>query len=171
MKKNVLKYGLIAGLIVSMFMVGSIAFCYTTEKFEGSIIVGYASMFIAFSMVFVGVKSYRDKELNGLISFGNAFKIGLLISLVASTIYVIVWMVDYYFFVPDFMEKFTAVSIEKLNSSGLTAQEIADQTEEMNTMKELYKSPFMVIAFTYLEILPIGILVSLISAFILKKKA
>lgn len=171
MKQNVLKYGLIAGLIVSIFMVGSIAFCYTTEKFEGSIIVGYASMLIAFSMVFVGVKSYRDRELNGLISFGNAFKIGLLISLVASTIYVIVWMVDYYFFVPDFMEKFTSVSIEKLNSSGLTAQEIADQTEEMNSMKELYKSPFMVIAFTYLEILPIGILVSLISAFILRKKA
>ncbi|MEO5910978.1 MAG: DUF4199 domain-containing protein [Pelobium sp.] len=169
MKKKVWKYGLIAGALVSLWMVASIAYCYSTQQFEGSIWLGYASMIIAFSMIFVGVKNYRDKELNGIISFGKAFKMGLTISLVASTLYMLVWLIDYYVFVPDFMDKFTEHSISQIQEN-IDGTEVKAKIEEMNSMKELYKNPLMVILFTYLEILPVGLVVSLITAFILKRK-
>ncbi|UTA67207.1 MULTISPECIES: DUF4199 domain-containing protein [Emticicia] len=170
MKRIVLVSGLIAGLIVSTFMVCSTAYCYATQQFEGSIWVGYASMLLAFSLVFVGIKNYRDKHKNGVISFGQAFKVGLLISLVASTVYVVVWTIDYYVFVPDFMEVYSTRMIEKAKASGETAANIQEEIAMIQQSAGIYKSPLGVIAFTYFEILPVGLLVTLISALILKRK-
>ncbi len=170
MKKIVLVYGAIAGIIVSTFMVGSIAVCYKSQNFDGNIWVGYASMILAFSLTFVGIKNFRDKQNEGIISFGKAFKIGLYITLIASTIYVLTWMIDYYFFIPDFMEKFTSQAIEKARASGATASEISSKTAEFAEYNEMYKTPIGVMLLTYMEILPVGLLVSLISALILKKK-
>ena len=132
--------------------------------------VGYAAMLLAFSLVYVGVKRYRDEQNHGFITFGNALKVGLSISLVASTIYVITWMVDYYVFVPDFMDKFTVQFLQQIKDGGATPAEISSKTAEMNSMKELYKNPLWVVLFSYLEILPVGLVVSLISAVLLKRK-
>ncbi|MFA6082938.1 DUF4199 domain-containing protein [Mucilaginibacter sp.] len=170
MKKNVLVFGLISGFIVSAWAVGSIARCYTTGNFGGSMLLGYASMILAFSLVFVGIKNYRDKFNNGVISFGKAFKIGLLITLVASTVYVVTWLIDYYVFIPDFMDKYSAHIIRDAQNSGATAAEISSKTKEMATMKELYNTPVWVVLFTYMEIFPVGLLVTIIAALILKKK-
>ncbi|RYF88663.1 MAG: DUF4199 domain-containing protein, partial [Chitinophagaceae bacterium] len=103
MNKTILTYGALSGLIVSAFMMTSITMCYRSGNFEGSMLVGYASMVLAFSLIFVGIKKLRDKDLGGKITFGKAFKYGLFISLVASTIYVIAWAVNYNMFMPDFM--------------------------------------------------------------------
>ena len=170
MKRIVLICGLIAGAIVSTFMVCSIAICYANGSFEGNIWVGYASMLLAFSLVFVGIKNYRDKQNNGVISFGKAFKVGLLISLVASTVYVAVWLIDYYVFVPDFMDVYTSHMIEKAKESGETAAKIQEDIAKMEQSAKLYETPIGVIAFTYFEILPVGLIVTLISALILKRK-
>ena len=75
------------------------AYCYAYNNFNGSMVVGYSAMILAFSFVFVGVKNFRDKENAGVITFGKAFQIGFLIALIASSMYVITWMVDYYFFI------------------------------------------------------------------------
>src|SRR4051812_6020500 len=99
MKKNVLVFGLISGLIVVTLCLTFIAFCYKAGH-DGNMYIGYASQILALSLVFVGVKNYRDKENGGIISFGQALKLGVLISLVASTIYVIGWLIDYYLFMP-----------------------------------------------------------------------
>ncbi len=133
-------------------------------------LAGYAAMILSFSLVFVGVKNFRDKQNDGIISFGKAFKIGFLIALIASTMYVIAWMIDYYFFIPDFMDKFCSQAIASSKASGASQAEINAQTAEMDTYKEMYKNPFGVILLTYMEILPVGLVVSLISALILKKK-
>lgn len=133
-------------------------------------LVGYASMLLSFSMVFVGIKNYRDKYNDGIISFGNAFKIGLYISLIASTMYVLTWLVDYYLFIPDFMDKFCEQALQKSRMSGVSQAEMAIQTAEMDKYKEMYSTPIGVILLTYMEILPVGLVVSLISALILKKK-
>ncbi|MCE7064862.1 DUF4199 domain-containing protein [Dyadobacter sp. CY326] len=169
MKKTILVCGLIAGIIVSVFMVTSAAMCYKSEDFDGSIVLGYASMLLAFSLIFVGVKNYRDKFSNGNVSFGKAFTIGLYITLIASTVYVIVWLFDYYIFVPDFMEKYAAHVIRQSQAEGLTGAEMQQKVAEMDGYKEMYKSPIMIILFTYLEILPVGLVVSLLSALILKR--
>jgi hypothetical protein len=170
MKKIIITNGLIAGAIVAAFMVyGSIQM--NKADFEPSMVLGYTGMLIAYVFVFLGIKSYRDNHNNGVITFGTAFKIGMLISLIASTIYVGVWLIEYYCFYPDFMEKFSAKSIEDLSKANLSAAEIKAKTEEINMFKEWYKNPILVILLTYAEILiPIGLLVPIISALILKKK-
>jgi hypothetical protein len=170
MKKVVLVYGIIAGLIVTGMMAFSTGYFCAKGDFEGGMIYGYAAMIIAFSMIFVGVKTFRDKYNGGTINFGKAFKVGLFISLIASTIYVIGWLINYYCFMPDFMDKYAAVMIAKAKASGISVAELAKQTASMEQMKEWYKNPFFVILMTYVEILPVALVVTLITSLILKRK-
>ncbi|MES2372936.1 MAG: DUF4199 domain-containing protein [Bacteroidota bacterium] len=169
MKKVILVYGIIAGLIVAGMMAFSTGYFCAKGDFEGGMIYGYSAMIIAFSLIFVGVKSFRDKHNGGTINFGKAFKIGLFISLIASTIYVISWLINYYFFMPDFMDKYAAVMLDKAKSSGISADELAKETAKMAQMKEWYKNPLFVILMTYVEILPVGVIVTLITALVLKR--
>jgi hypothetical protein len=127
-------------------------------------------MLIAFIFIFVAVKSYRDNENNGVISFGEAFKIGFFITLIASTFYVATWLIEYCFFMPDFMDKFINSTMENLKAQGLSPTEIAAKSEEMEMYREWYKNPILVILMSYMEILPVGLLVTLISSLILKRK-
>jgi len=170
MKKNVTVFGLIAGVIVSVLMVLSMMRCYNDPNLEHSMLIGYASMLLAFSFIFVGIKNYRDKYNEGLITFGRAFKIGALISLIASTIYVVVWLVDYYLFMPDFMDKYVAQALREAKTNGASALELAKLSKELAFNREMYKNPVMVVLFTYMEILPVGLLTSLVAALILRKK-
>lgn len=170
MKQIVLKYGLIGGLIVGAVMLTGTLYCISTGKFEGSMVIGYASMLLAFSLVFVAVKQVRDKQLAGVISFGKAFKTALLVTLVTSTVYVVVWLICYYIFIPDFMDQYTGHMMAKAKADGLTQEALAEKSAQMEQYKAMYKNPLFVILFTYVEILPVGLLVSLIAAFILKKK-
>jgi len=173
MKKNIIIYGIIAGIIVSVLMVISINYISHVDgkvDYNISLLIGYASMLIAFSLVYVGIRNYRDKYNGGVISFGKAFKIGSMIVLIASTIYVVAWLIDYFFFVPDFMEKFSAQELDKLKASGASQIEIDKQTKEMANFAKMYKNPFFNAMMTYVEILPVGLIVTLISSLILKRK-
>jgi hypothetical protein len=173
MKKNIIIYGLIAGIVVSIlmqFIVNYISHCKGNVDFDTSMLIGYASMLIAFSLVFVGIRNYRDKYNEGVISFGKAFKIGSMIVLIASTIYVVAWLIDYFFFIPDFAEKYSAQMLDKLKASGASQIEIAKQTKEMANFARMYKNPFFNAMMTYIEILPVGLIVTLISSLILKRK-
>jgi len=173
MKKNILIYGLIAGIVVSILMLSSVNYlshCEGNVDYNTSMLIGYASMLIAFSLVFVGIRNYRDKYNEGVISFGKAFKIGILMVLVASTIYVIAWLIDYFFFIPDFVEKLTAHTLDELKASGASQAEIDKQTNEMANFARMYKNPFFNAMMTYVEILPVGLIVTLISSLILKRK-
>lgn len=173
MQKNILIYGLIAGVLVSVFMLLGINYfshCEGSVDYTTSMLIGYASMLIAFSLVFVGIRNYRDKYNGGLISFGKAFKTGILIVLIASTIYVIAWLIDYFFFIPDFMDKLLAQKLDQLKGDGASQAEINKEAKEMTDMMKLYKNPFLAALFTYVEILPVGLIVTLISALILKRK-
>ena len=170
MKKTILKYGAIAGLITTGMMIISTTLHKLNPDFKGSEIIGFTGMFIAFIFIFIGIKSFRDKQNSGVISFGTGFKIGLLISLIASTMYVLTWMIECHFFFPDFMEKYAAQAIEEAQRSGQSAMEIEATKQEMNKYIEWYKNPMLLMALTYMEILPIGLIFTLLSALILKKK-
>src|SRR5882672_5288287 len=174
MKKNIIIYGLIAGIVVSTLMLISVNSMSHREgnfDYNRSLLIGYASMLIAFSLVFVGIRNYRDKYNGGVISFGKAFKIGIMIVLIASTIYVVAWLIDYYFFIPDFLEKYSAHTLDKLKAGGASQIEIDKQTKEMANFARMYKNPFFNAMMTYVEILPVGLIVTLISSLILKRKA
>lgn len=172
MKKNVLVFGLISGLVASTIMAFSMIYMSKHPELEagtGSMVVGYLSMLISFSLIFVAVKNFRDKQNAGAISFGKAFLIGLLISFIASTMYVITWAFVHHYYMPDFMEKYAAAMIENAKAGGKPA-ELQKTIEQMNSYKEMYKNPFFFAMFSYMEILPVGLIVSLITAFLLKRK-
>lgn len=167
MKKIVLTYGLIAGLIVSIWMFATISISDAITQSDLGMYLGFTAMLVAFAFIFVGIKNYRDKYNGGWITFGSGFKIGLYISLIASTMYVVSWLIDFYFFIPDFMDKYMAASIEKLKAAGASAAEIQEQAD----FAALYKNnPLVCALFTYVEILPLGLVVSVIAALILKRK-
>ncbi|MES2062086.1 MAG: DUF4199 domain-containing protein [Bacteroidota bacterium] len=168
MKKTVIKFGLMAGLIASVWMLGSMALCYGSDKFEGSMLLGFSSMIIAFSVMYPAIKGYRDKHNNGIISFGEAFKMAITIAFIGSTMYVGSWLIDYYFFLPDFLEKYSAHIMAKAQSGGAT--EIAAKTKEVASMKKWYSSIFGVVFMTYMEIFPLGLIVAVIISLILKRK-
>lgn len=173
MKKNILIYGLIAGILVSflmLFSVNTLSHCEGSIDYDTSMLIGYASMLIAFSLVFVGIRNYRDKYNEGVISFGKAFKTGILIVLIASTIYVAAWLIDYFFFMPDFLDKYSAHTLDQLKAGGASPAEIEQQTKEMADFARMYKNPFFNAMMTYMEILPVGLLVTLTSSLILKRK-
>jgi hypothetical protein len=174
MKKNILTYGVIAGILVSGFMLWSMNYmshCEGNVDYGKSMLIGYASMLVAFSLVFVGIRNYRDKYNGGVISFGQAFKIGFMIALVASTFYVVAWLIDYFFFMPDFMEKYSAHELEQLKAKGASQMEIDEHIKKSASFARMYRNPLFNALITYCEILPVGLLVTLISSLILKRKA
>ncbi|MCW3085849.1 MAG: hypothetical protein JWP12_3215 [Bacteroidetes bacterium] len=175
MKKNSLVFGTISGVIISTFMGVSMAVmgCGSGETDGGSssMIIGFSAMAVAFSFIFVGVKNYRDKQNGGTLTFGKGFLLGLMISLVASTLYVITWGVEFHFFMPDFMDKYSAMQVKQLQGSGISGAALDEAVKSMESTTYSYKhNPFFFAMFTYMEILPIGILITLISALILRRK-
>lgn len=170
MKKNVLIFGLIAGLIASIMLVVAAVRCYHNKEFSGSMVMGFTLMILAFSFIFVGIKNYRDKFNNGAISFGKAFKIGISIAFIASTVYVLTWLIAYYGFIPDFMDKYAAHEIAKAKTDGKSVAEINQTMATMASYQEVYKNPIFVVLYTYLEIFPVGLIITLLSSLILKKR-
>ena len=174
MKKNIVIYGSIAGIVVSilmLFITNYLSHCEGNVDYDTSMLIGYASMLIALSLAFVGIRNYRNKYNGGVISFGKAFKIGLFMVLVASTIYVAAWLIAYFFFIPDFFEKYSAQMLDKLRTGGASQMEIEKQTKEMANLAVMYKNPLYNAAMTYMEILPVGLIVTLISSLILRRRA
>jgi Protein of unknown function (DUF4199) len=172
MRKNIIIYGLIAGIVVSILMVFNINYIGHAGNvdYNTSLFLGYASMLIAFSLVYVGIRNYRDKYNGGVISFGKAFKIGGMIVLIASTIYVIAWLIDYKFFVPDYMEKYSAQKLAGLKASGASQVKIDKETKELADLVRMLKDPLFNAMMAYAEILPVGLVVTFISSLILKRK-
>ena len=164
MNNIILKNGFFGGLVVSVVM------CYVTysmksnPEMEPNIYLGFGSMLVAFSFIVFGILQQR-KANNEMISFGSAFKTGLLIAFITSTIYVLVWLVIFYNFFPDFIERYGEIV-----AKNTPAEDLAAKQEELEWMKGVYKSPLGIIGMTYVEIFPLGIVAALISALILKKK-
>jgi hypothetical protein len=170
MKKNILIFGLIAGLIIGVLMVCNIWLGNKNPDNSHSLVIGYAVMVLGLALIFVGVKNFRDKYNQGSIGFGKALAIGLGITLIASTLYVIFWLVDFYVFIPDFMDKYADHMIKLARESGVSPADLNKKVAEINNMKEMYKNPVMVVLWTYLEIVPVGIIISLLTALLLKRK-
>lgn len=171
MKKIVLTFGLIAGAIVSS-MIALMPYCLSGQvDFDGMEVVGYSSMILAFLLVFFGIRSYRDNVNGGTITFGKAFRVGILITLVACTMYVVTWEIVYNNFMPDFLDRLSAHTMKKMQEDGESAAAIAAAQKQMQDMKGWYANPLLRILVTYLEIFPVGLIMTLISAAILKRRS
>jgi hypothetical protein len=169
MRKIVLTFGLIAGAIMSAMMLLATAF-QDQIGFDRGAIVGYTSMVLAFLMVFFGVRSYRDNVAGGAVTFGRAFKVGLLISVVASVCYVATWEVVYYKLAPDFSDKYAAYEVQKVKESGASEAQIARTLKQMTDFKKSYQNPLVNIAYTFIEPLPVALIFTLVTAGVLSRR-
>jgi hypothetical protein len=169
MRNTVLKFGLIAGAILSAMMLGTIPFM-DRIGFDKGMFVGYAGMVLAFLMVYFGVRSYRDKVAGGQIGFGRAFVVGLAITAIASICYVATWQFIYYKVTPDVTDKYVTYAIDKAKRSGASEASIAAQQKEITEMMAIYKNPLANVAITFLEPLPVGLLFTLVTAGLLGRR-
>lgn len=169
MRRVVLTYGLIAGAILAAMMFASMAF-WDRIGFDKGVVIGYSTMVAAFLMIFFGVRSYRDTVAGGAVSFGRAFKVGLLITLIASVIYVISWEIIYRQMVPDFADRYAAHVIERAEARGASAAEIAETRRQMDGYRAGYRNPLVRSAYTFLEPLPVGLVFTLVTAGILRRR-
>jgi hypothetical protein len=169
MKKTVLTFGLIGGAIMATMMFATLPFM-DKIGFDKGEIIGYTTMILAFMLVFFGIRSYRENVSDGHITFGRAFAVGILITLVACVCYVVAWEIIYFKFMPDFADKYASYVIEKARASGASQQVIDTQLQQMKSFKAMYDNPLINAAITFTEPFPIGLIVTLISAAILRKK-
>ena len=171
MKKIVLTFGLIAGGIMSLMFALTIPF-HDEIGFDRGVVIGYTSMVLAFLLVFFGIRTYRDNIAGGSVGFGQALKVGSLIVLVASVTYVMAWQVIYYGgIMPDYMTKYTAHVIDKERAKGASEAELAKKATEMQEFEEMYKNPLVNFGLTILEPLPVGLIITLVSAAVLRRKS
>ena len=169
MKKIVITFGVISGVISSVLMVGMLGFV-DRIGFDNGQIVGYSLMVLSFLMVFFGVRSYRENVGHGYITFGRGLAVGLLIMLISTAFYVATWEVVYFKITPEFGDKFTAYVVEQTRKSGATQPVIDAKIKEMQEFKAMYDKPLFNMAFTFIEPMPVGLPMVLLSALILRKR-
>ncbi len=169
MKRIVLTYGLISGAVLGVMMLITTLFAEQIG-FDRGAIVGYTSMVAAFVMIFFGVRAYRDQVLGGVIGFWAATRAGFLIMLVASTCYVATWEFVFYRLMPDFGDRYMAHELQKARENGVSEERLQAKEKELKQFYESYKNPLVNISFTFLEPLPVGLLITLVSAAGLSRK-
>jgi hypothetical protein len=170
MKKTVLTFGLIAGVMISVLMGGNLLIADKIGSGH-SLVLGYTTMVASFLLVYFGIRSYRDNALAGEISFGRAFACGILITLITCACYVAMWEVVYFNFMPHFMDSYFAAQIHKVQSQGLDPAATAARVAAIQHSQQLYQNPLVNMAYTFMEPLPVGLIITLISAAVLRRKA
>ncbi|WP_422345893.1 DUF4199 domain-containing protein [Parasphingorhabdus sp.] len=167
MLKIILVYGVISGgIVIGTMMLGLLT--SGGQGFFASEYFGYLMMLIALSMIFIGIKRYRDLELGGVIKFLPAFGFGLAIAAIAGLIYVCVW--EIYLFSTDyaFIHEYTSGLIEAKKAEGLSGDALDKFVSEMEDMRTSYAKPYIRLPMTFMEIFPVGLIISLLSASLLR---
>ena len=170
MKKTILIFGLISGVISSTLMLATIPFMDKLGHGNAAYVFGYTAIVLSFLLVYFGIRSFRDNYSHGEITFGRAFAIGLAITLISCVFYVITWEIAYFNFLPHFMDNYGAAAIDRLRASGASPEKIAAQVQQLNQMKQMYSNPLYNAALTFIEPFPVGLVITLISAAILRRK-
>lgn len=163
----VLTFGSLAGVAVSLPMLIAMSFSGSEHLFASEAF-GYLIMLIALSLIFVGVKRYRDEALGGVIRFPRALLLGLMISAVAAVIYVAAWELYLYRTDYAFIDEYVGQLIESRRQAGLSEQMLAAEIAELETMKANYSNRLFRLFITFTEIFPVGLLVSLVAAALLR---
>jgi Protein of unknown function (DUF4199) len=170
MKKTILTFGLISGVLSSVMMCGTIPFLRDLNHGNTGYYLGYTAIVLSFLLVFFGIRSYRDNLSNGAITFGRAFTIGIGITLISCVFYVVTWEIIYFNFLHGFMDSYFAHQIQKVQSAPGTPEAIEAKVAAIRHSQQLYENPFVNALYTFIEPFPVGLVITLISATILRKK-
>ena len=170
MKKTVLTFGLISGAVSTSMMLITVPFVDAIGWKKGEIL-GYTGIVLSALLVFFGVRSYRENAAGGRLTFGRGFAVGILITLISSACYVGTWEIVYFKFMPGFAEKYAAHMVERAKASGASPQKMDETERKAKQFTQMYHNPAINVAMTFMEVFPIGLMVTLVSAGILRKKA
>jgi Flp pilus assembly pilin Flp len=171
MRNIVLKYGLIAGLILVAMIYTMMGLVGDTSDFDKWEWIGFISMAGAFSMIFFAIRDYRDKIAGGVINFNYGFRIGIQITIVASFLYVIGWMIYFNFIDDSFIVRYTEFYERQLNASGKAVADIAKEMEAFKKNMADYNNPWVMAMSTFLEVFPVGLVITILCAFLMKRNA
>ena len=169
MKKTVLTFGVISGLISAVTMLATVPFMHKISSDKG-LIIGYTTIVLAGLLVFFGIRSYRDNASGGKLTFARGLAVGILISLLSNCFYVATWEVVSYKFMPDFAEKYASQMVEHAKSTGASQQKIDETARQANDFVRNYHNPLYKISMTFLEPFPVFLVITLLSAAILRRK-
>jgi hypothetical protein len=159
-------YGAIAGAIAIAVITASIA--VESLSHLQSQWFGYLVMLAALTLLFAGVTRYRDVDCGGVIGFGRALALGLGIAVVAGLVYVAGWEAYLATTDGDFMADYAASTIADMRAAGASEAEIAATEAQMAQAIEWYRQPLLRMLITFSEIFPVGLLVALASALVLR---
>ena len=173
MKQTVIKYGLTAGAIViaSVFVIGTLYQRDLINIRHGEYI-GYTGMLVSLTMVFLGIRSYREQHNGGSISFLKAMQIGLLISAIAAVMYFLggelynIWDPE---FGPKMLRNYTEYQLGLMQTKGAAAAEIDAMSKQMGEFVEMYKNPLVRFGVSLIEFVPVGLIVTVVSSLILRR--
>lgn len=164
--RYIVVYGGLSGAVVILTLMAGLTF--GMDSIFATATFGYLVMLVALTFIFVGVKRYRDMELGGVIRFGRAFLMGLGIAAFAGVIYVTVWEIYLAATGYAFIDTYTASVLAGYEKSGMGAEALAAARAEMETLREQYGRFWFRVPMTFLEIFPVGLLVALVSAAVLR---
>jgi len=166
----ILRYGIVAGLIVAVPMVWRMLAAKPDETAlpVAGMLLAYLTMIVALTAVFLGIKAYRDKVLGGAIRFLPAFGIGIGISAVAALLYVIGWEISMAYSSFDFIPFYKDSMIEAARARGATGAELQKAIADAESFATTYRNPWIRVPITFIEMFPVGLLVSAISAAVLR---
>lgn len=168
MLRTILTYGVLAGLIVAIPMFALLATDQDHDSWASSQFTGYALMILALSMIFIGVKSYRDKAKGGVIKFLPAFLLGLGISAVAGLVYVVGWEITLFLTDYTFAADYTASALRAAEAKGMSPADLEAMRAEYAAFERQYADPLFRLPMTFIEIFPVGLILSLITAALLR---
>lgn len=168
MLRTILKYGVIAGLVVGGFELVTFTAFSGMPPLKYGMLIGYTTMLIALCAVFVGIKRHRDVERGGVIGFWSGLGIGLGISFIAGIFYVVAWEAVQAITHMDFASSYAHAIIASEKAKGASAETLAKLTADMETFKIQYANPMFRLPMVFAEIFPVGVLVSLVSAGLLR---
>ena len=171
MKTIVFKYGIIGGLILVTMIITMMLMLGDSTDFEQGEAYGYIFIIAAFSTIFLGIREYRDKISGGSITFNKGFRIGILITVIASLCYTAGWMIYFNFVDDSFIRKYTAYYIEKVQSSGRPAAEIETEIAAFKKNMAEYDNPFVMALYTFLEVFPIGLIITILCSLLMRRNA
>jgi len=167
MQKIAITYGILSGTItIATLILGLVV--SDGGSFLSSEIFGYLTMIVALSMIFIGIKRYRDQQLGGVIRFLPAFAMGLAIAVIAAIIYTLVWELYLMTSGYDFIDSYVNSAIEAKRAAGLSADKLAQEIAALEEMRSDYGKIYIRIPMTFLEIFPVGLIIALLSAALLR---
>jgi hypothetical protein len=169
MNPTILTFGFLSAGLAIATMVGTIPLI-ESHRSEFADILGYTAMVLAALLTFFGIRTYRERSEDGRLTFGRGFVVGILITLISSVSYAAAFEIIYFKLVPDFGDQMAACMVERTRASGASAEQVAETEKQMQTFKQLFDDPLLNPLLTFAESFPIGLLATVVSAAVLRKR-